>query len=74
MTKYEMSGEPYSQKSRWIIHSNQPIFQVMKDLHISIHSVVLPVIANIAQCLMGDWERIAVADPEGVRFALPPSY
>ena len=29
VTKYEMSGEPYSQKSRWIKHSNERIFQVM---------------------------------------------
>ena len=27
--EYEMSGEPYSQKSGWIIHSNERIFQVM---------------------------------------------
>ena len=29
VTVYEMSGEPYSQKSGWIIHSNERIFQVM---------------------------------------------
>ena len=29
VTEYEMSGEPYSQKSGWIIHSNERIFQVM---------------------------------------------
>ena len=28
VTEYEMSGEPYSQKSGWIIHSNERIFQV----------------------------------------------
>ena len=27
---------------------------------------MLPVMSNIVQCFMGDWERIAVADPEGV--------
>ena len=27
--------------------------------------------ANIAQCLTGDWEPIAVTDPEGVRSPLP---
>ena len=27
--------------------------------------VALPVMANIAQCLIDDWERITVADPEG---------
>ena len=36
------------------------------DLYLSIHSVVSPVKANIAQCLIGDWERITVADPKGV--------
>ena len=29
VTEYEMSGEAYSQKSGWIIHSNERIFQVM---------------------------------------------
>ena len=29
VTEYEMSGEPYSQKSGWIKHSNEQIFQVM---------------------------------------------
>ena len=29
LTQYEMSGEPYSQKSGWIKHSNEGIFQVM---------------------------------------------
>ena len=29
VTEYEMSGEPYSQKSGWIKHSNERIFQVM---------------------------------------------
>ena len=28
-------------------------------------TVVLPVMANIAQCLIGIWEHITVADPEG---------
>ena len=32
----------------------------------SIHSVILPVKANIAQSLIGDWERITVADPKGL--------
>ena len=27
--EYEMSGEPYSQRSGWIIHSNERIFLVM---------------------------------------------
>ena len=43
MTEYEISGEPYSQKSGWITHSNELIFQVCS------HSVLLPVKANIAQ-------------------------
>ena len=29
VTEYEMSGEPYSQKSGWIKHSSEGIFQVM---------------------------------------------
>ena len=29
MKEYELRGEPYSQKSRWINHSNERIFQVM---------------------------------------------
>ena len=29
VTEYDMSGEPYSQKSGWISHSNEWIFQVM---------------------------------------------
>ena len=29
VTEYEMSGDPYSQKRGWIIHSNERIFQVM---------------------------------------------
>ena len=29
--KYEMSGEPYSQKSGWIKHSTEQIFQVMNE-------------------------------------------
>ena len=28
-TEYEMGGKPYSQKSGWINHSNELIFQVM---------------------------------------------
>ena len=32
VTEYEMSGEPYSQKSGWINHSNEQIFQVMNEL------------------------------------------
>ena len=64
-----MSGEPYSQKSGWIIHSNERIFQVV-TLN-KYPSVVLPAMANIAQCLTGDRERITVADPEGVRSPSP---
>ena len=45
-----MSREPYSQKSGWKNHSNEQIFQVKK----SIHTVVLPVMVNIAQSLIGD--------------------
>ena len=29
VTEYEMSREPYSQKSGWINHSNERIFQEM---------------------------------------------
>ena len=29
VTEYEMSGESYSQKSGWKIHSNERIFKVM---------------------------------------------
>ena len=29
VTEYEMSREPYSQKSGWIKHSNERIFQLM---------------------------------------------
>ena len=29
VSEYEMSREPYSQKSGWINHSNEQIFQVM---------------------------------------------
>ena len=29
VTEYEMSGDPYSQKSGWINHSNERIFQVL---------------------------------------------
>ena len=29
VTEYEMSGEPYSQKSGWIKHTNERIFQVI---------------------------------------------
>ena len=61
-----MSVEPYSQKSGWKNHSNERIFKV------SIHSVIFPVMANIAQSLIGDWECIVVADLEGVR--PPPRY
>ena len=52
LTEYEMSGEPYSQKSIWMNHSNE------RNLYISIHSVVhvlhVPAMANIAQSLIGD--------------------
>ena len=64
VTEYEMSGEPYSQMSRWIILSSERIL-------VSIHSVVLPVMANIAQCFIGDWECITVVDPEWVRSPFP---
>ena len=60
-----MSGEPYSQKSRWIKHSNERIFQV------SIRSVVLPVMANIVQSLVGDLERNTLANPRGVQGVRP---
>ena len=60
-----MNGEPYSQKSGWIIHSNERIFQVM-TFKFSIHSVVVLVMTNIAECLIGDWEYITVVDPEGI--------
>ena len=59
-----MSGEPNSQKSGWKNHSNERIFMV------SIQSVVLHVMANIAQSLIGDCERIVVANLEG--FTSPP--
>ena len=36
-----------------------------------IRSVVLPVMANIAQSLIGDLERITVANPGGVQGACP---
>ena len=44
-----------------------------KDLYISIRSVVLhvPAMANIAQSLIGDLERIAVANPAGVQGVRP---
>ena len=29
VTEHERSGEPYSQKSGWINHSNERVFQVM---------------------------------------------
>ena len=32
-----------------------------------LHSVVLPVKANIAQSLIGDGERITVAEPKGIQ-------
>ena len=32
-----------------------------------LHSVVLPVKANIAESLIGDWERITVAEPKGIQ-------
>ena len=47
VTEYEMSGEPYSQKSGWKNHSNEQIFQVM-TFKKRIHSVALPVMTNIA--------------------------
>ena len=68
VTEYEMSGEPYCQKSGWKNHSNERIFQVM-TFNKRIHSFVLPVMANIAQPLIGNWKRIVVADLEGI---LPP--
>ena len=67
-----MSGEPYSQKSGWIIHSNERIFLAITfKYNVSIHSVVLPVMANIAQCLIDNLERITVADREGFRSPSP---
>ena len=33
--EYEMSGEPYSQKGGWIIHSNERIFQKKYSLSCS---------------------------------------
>ena len=65
-----MSGEPYSQKSGWIKHSSERIFQVMVFKK-SICSVVLPVMVNIPQSLVGDLERITVADPGGVQGVRP---
>ena len=65
-----MSGEPYSQKNGWIIHSNERIFQVM-TYKICTHSVVVPVMTKTAQCLIGNWEYITVVDPEGVRIPSP---
>ena len=50
MTGYEMSGEPHSQKSGWINHSNERIFQVM---------------TFFAQSLIGDWRRVVVAGLDG---------
>ena len=67
MTEYEISGKPYSQMSGWIIYSNERIFKA------SIHPVVLPVMTNIAQCLISDWERITAAYPEGVHSPSPLS-
>ena len=52
-------------KERMENHSNERIFQVIA-FQKSIHSFVLPVMANIAQSLISDWERIVVADLEGV--------
>ena len=45
-----MSGEPYSQKSGWIKHSNEQIFQVMtfKKVFTQYIFIVLPVMANVA--------------------------
>ena len=56
LTEYEMSGELYSQKGEWIIHSNEGIFQVM-IFKINIRSVVLPVMANIAQVIWSGESR-----------------
>ena len=44
MTENEMSGEPYSLKSGWINHSNEPFFQVMTP---SVHHIV---ISRISYC------------------------
>ena len=51
-------------------HSNERIFQVMI---VSIRSIVLPVMANIAQSLVGDLERIrpTMANPGGVQGVRP---
>ena len=67
VTECEMSGEPYSQKSGWKNYSGN-------DIQISIHSDSC-IICNDQYCcqsLIGDWERITVADPEGVKGVLPP--
>ena len=64
-----MSGKPYSQKSGWINHSKEGIFQAM-TFKKSIHSVVLPIMANIAQSLIGYCEHIVVADLEPLPFPL----
>ena len=60
VTEHEMSREPYSQKSGWIIHS-------MSEFAVHVMAKL-----NIAQCLIGDWECITVVDSEGVR--TPPRY
>ena len=56
--EHEMSGKPYSQKRGWINHSNEQLL----------------VKAYIAQSLIGDWERITVADSKGVRPLSPIKY
>ena len=61
-----MSGEPYSQKSGWINRSNERIFQVITLVFTRLY-YLYRVKANIAQSLVGDWERITVADPRGIQ-------
>ena len=70
MTEFELSREPYSQKSGWITHSNERFF----FKKITIHSVVLSVMANIVQSLIGDWKCITVADQEGSMGSPLPRY
>ena len=68
-----MSGESYSQKSRWIKHSNEQIFQVI--FIINIRSVVLPVMANIAQVILrahfsGETRGSSGSSPHPIRYLI----
>ena len=67
VTEYEMSGEPYSQKSGWKKSFKWADF-TGNDLQ--------PVMANIPQSLIGDWTHIVVPDLKGVRATPhpPPRY